>query len=108
MISGLVGRNPGLSAPLSKFGDIKVESQFGGLMTKVVALFITATLTVALAGCSNGSEKQFDISPIFPLSSGKCAKYNGKQSGEGFNSTCMVSQSDCARAAEDWRQAMQK
>jgi hypothetical protein len=75
---------------------------------KITALLLTATIGIAVTGCSSSAGKQYDISPIFPLSSGKCAKYHGDQHGEGFNSTCLVTKSECERAAADWRQAMRE
>jgi hypothetical protein len=65
-------------------------------------------VSLVLLGCSGSSGKKYDISPIFPLSSDKCSTYNGKASGEGFGATCMVSKSDCERAAADWRRAMRE
>lgn len=76
----------------------------GSVRGAVLVLAITAT--IAIGGCSSGDERQFDISPIFPLSADKCASYNGEESGEGFSATCMVTKSDCERAAADWREAM--
>ena len=67
---------------------------------RVAALLVAAIVTIGVSGCSNG--KQYDISSIFPLSADKCAKYNGDEPGDG---SCMVTKSECERAAEDWRQA---
>lgn len=74
-------------------------------MTRIATLFATVTLAAAVSGCLSSEGKDYDISPIFPLSSNKCAEYNGEQSGEGFSATCMVTKSDCERAAADWKQA---
>lgn len=76
-------------------------------MTKVVALFAVASLTVAVAGCGGADAKTYDISPIFPLSSGKCAHYGGDQQGSGITGTCMVTKAQCEKAAIDWRKAME-
>jgi hypothetical protein len=67
---------------------------------RVTAFLVAAAATIAISGCSNG--KQYDISPIFPLSADTCAKYNGDEPGDG---SCLVTESDCERAAEDWRLA---
>jgi len=72
---------------------------------RVALAAIVVTITVAVAGCLSSSGKNYDISPIFPLSD-KCAKYHGDQSGEGIAASCMVTKSECAKAAADWRQAM--
>jgi hypothetical protein len=63
-------------------------------------------LTIGATSCSDENARQYDISPIFPLTSDKCAQYNGEESGEGLSATCMVTKADCERAAADWRQAM--
>lgn len=76
------------------------------MMRKIAALFATASTAVALTACG-ADGKTYDISPIFPLSSGKCAKYGGDQQGSGITATCMVTQAECEKAAADWRQAMQ-
>jgi hypothetical protein len=62
---------------------------------------------MSFAAC--GAEKRsYDIAPIFPLSSDKCAKYHGDASGEGFQSSCMVTKSECERASADWESSMQR
>jgi hypothetical protein len=61
---------------------------------------------VALSACGQG-EKSYDISSIFPLTAGKCARYNGDEEGSGITATCMVSKDDCEQAAADWRESMQ-
>lgn len=76
------------------------------MMTRIVASVAVASMAVALTGCG-GAAKSYDISPIFPLSSGKCAKYGGDQQGSGFGAACMVSKGECEKAAADWRNAMQ-
>jgi hypothetical protein len=76
------------------------------MMTKIVASVAAASMAVALTGCG-GAAKSYDISPIFPLSSDKCARYGGDQHGSGLAATCMVTKSECEKAASDWRSAMQ-
>lgn len=68
-----------------------------------------AVLLLATSACSDASSggRDYDISPVFPLSAGKCARYNGVEEGEGLTSRCMVTKTDCERAASDWRDAMQ-
>jgi len=75
-------------------------------MTKILVLFAAASIAVALAGCGGAGAKTYDISPIFPLSSDKCAKYGGDQKGSGITATCMVTKAECEKAAADWRNAM--
>jgi hypothetical protein len=75
-------------------------------MTKVVAFLATASIAVALTGCVGADAKTYDIAPIFPLSSGKCAKYDGDETGSGVTATCMVTKDECEKAASDWRAAM--
>ena len=74
---------------------------------RIWALLAAAIMALALTGCGDAGAKTYDISPIFPLSSGKCAKYDGDQQGSGINATCMVSKNECERAAADWRKAME-
>jgi hypothetical protein len=76
-------------------------------MTKLIAFFVAATMAVALSGCGGANAKAYDISPIFPLSSGKCAQYGGDQQGSGVSATCMVTKAECEKAAADWRRAME-
>lgn len=76
-------------------------------MTRIVAFFATVGMTVALPACGGSDAKSYDISPIFPLSAGKCAKYDGDQQGSGITATCMVTKAECEKAAADWRRAMQ-
>jgi hypothetical protein len=74
---------------------------------RLVALFAVASIAAAMTGCGTSDAKTYDISPIFPLSSGKCAQYDGNQSGSGLGATCMVTKTECEKAAADWRSAMQ-
>lgn len=76
------------------------------MKTRIFAFFMAAIVVVALAACG-ASGKTYDISPIFPLDSGKCAKYNGDEEGSGITATCMVSKGECEKAAADWEEAMQ-
>jgi len=77
------------------------------MMTRTLALvFAAVSLAVALTACGGASAKTYDIAPIFPLSSDKCAKYGGEQKGSGFSASCMVTKSECEKAAADWRAAM--
>jgi hypothetical protein len=86
--------------------DLNRHGERSSLAMRIAALFVAAAVTIVVSGCTNTEEKRYDISPIFPLSADKCAKYNGDETGEGPNATCMVTKSECERAAEDWRQAM--
>jgi len=76
-------------------------------MTRLVAFFAAASVAVAVTGCGGAEAKTYDISPIFPLSSGKCAKYGGDEEGSGISATCMVTKGECERAATEWRKAME-
>lgn len=77
------------------------------MTSRVFAFLATVAMAAAVAGC--GSEKKtYDIAPIFPASTDKCARYGGDQKGEGFQATCLVSKSECEKAAADWRNSMQK
>jgi hypothetical protein len=77
------------------------------MRTRVFAFFATASMTAALSGCGGGGAQAYDISPIFPLSSGKCARYGGHEEGSGVTAKCMVTKAECEKAAADWRSAMQ-
>lgn len=74
-------------------------------MPRRIGLLAAASLTIALSSCG-GSDKTYDISPIFPLSSDKCARYDGDEKGTGIDATCMVTKEECEKAAADWRNAM--
>jgi hypothetical protein len=76
------------------------------MTTKFHAFIAAASMTVALGGCAGSDAKTYDISPIFPLSSDKCARYGGDQKGTGFSASCMVNKAQCEKAAADWRNAM--
>lgn len=76
------------------------------LKVKMLALFAVAGLSVTLSACGGG-DKTYDISPVFPLTANKCAKYHGDEQGSGISATCMVTKDECERAAADWRQAME-
>jgi uncharacterized lipoprotein YehR (DUF1307 family) len=76
------------------------------MTTKLHAFIAAASMSVALGGCADSNAKKYDISPIFPLSSDKCAKYDGDQEGSGITATCMVSKAECEKAAADWRNVM--
>lgn len=88
-------------------GFSEQEGRSYRLKIKISALVAAATMTLVLTGCGDAGAKTYDISPIFPLSSGKCAKYDGDQQGSGINATCMVSKTECEKAAADWRKAME-
>jgi uncharacterized lipoprotein YehR (DUF1307 family) len=75
------------------------------MMTKLSAAVAASVMAIALTACGGGA-KGYDIAPIFPLSSDKCARYNGDQEGSGITASCMVSKSECQRAAADWRNEM--
>jgi hypothetical protein len=76
------------------------------MRTQVCACLAMAAAAIALTACG-GSDKTYDISPVFPLSSGKCAEYHGDEEGSGITATCMVDKNECERAAADWRESMQ-
>jgi hypothetical protein len=74
--------------------------------SRLVAFFATATTVLALSACGQSDSKTYDISPVFPLSSDKCARYDGKTEGAGITAHCWVTKAKCEQAVEDWRQAM--
>ena len=74
--------------------------------TRVLAVCAVATTVLALSACGHKNAKTYDIAPIFPLSSDKCQKYDGKTEGSGIAARCWVTKSECEQAASDWRQAM--
>jgi hypothetical protein len=77
------------------------------MMTRIFAFVAVASMAAALSGCVGADAKSYDISPIFPLSSGKCAQYGGHEEGSGVTATCIVTKAECEKAAADWRQAME-
>ena len=68
-------------------------------------LGVAGMLLMAATACGSGGSGTYDIGPIFPLTKNKCAKYNGKESGSGLSSQCLVGAADCKRAAADWLEA---
>lgn len=73
---------------------------------RTLAVLASVISIVALTACGGADSKTYDISPIFPLSTDKCAKYGGDEEGSGLTATCMVSKAECERAAADWREVM--
>lgn len=73
----------------------------------VPVVVLTMLGASACLGGGSGSSKTYDISPIFPLSPDKCAKYDGDAEGSGIDARCWVTKDECEKAASDWRQAMQ-
>ena len=71
-----------------------------------ILLAVTATI-FTLSACGSSDKKTYDISPIFPFTSNKCAKYDGEVEGTGPLSYCWVTKSQCERAVTDWHQATQ-
>jgi hypothetical protein len=78
------------------------------LRAKVLAGFIVTISVLGASACGHKDAKAYDIAPIFPLSSDKCAKYNGTAEGSGFGAHCWVTKVECENAASDWRQAMRQ
>lgn len=75
---------------------------------RILVLCAAASMAVVLLpACAGTDAKTYDISPIFPLSADKCARYGGDEEGSGHSATCMVTKAECERAAADWREAMQ-
>jgi hypothetical protein len=106
--TGLLARRRPVTSPLAAR-----EETDSGLTPKSrtpprVALFAVATTVLALTACGSGDSKTYDISSIFPLSSDKCTRYDGKAEGTGIGARCYVTKAKCEQAAQDWRQAMQK
>jgi hypothetical protein len=76
------------------------------MTTKFYGFITAASMTLALGGCAASDGKTYDISPIFPLSADKCARYGGDQEGTGITASCMVTKDQCEKAATDWRTTM--
>lgn len=79
-----------------------------GTASRCAAFFAAAITVMALSSCTQGGSKDYDIAPIFPLSSDKCARYDGTAEGSGFGAHCWVTKEKCEQAAQDWRQSMQQ
>jgi len=75
-------------------------------MNQITALLAAIILAITVSGCVVADAKEYDISPIFPLSADKCERYNGEEVGEGPRPSCFVTKADCERAASDWNQSM--
>ncbi len=76
------------------------------MKSRIFAFLAAASMAAALTACGGGG-KTYDISPVFPLTEGKCAKYNGEEQGSGITATCMVTKDDCEKAVADWKTAME-
>lgn len=72
---------------------------------RLAVLLSLAALTVGATGCGP-DQKTYDIGPLFPLSAGKCAKYDGDAQGSGAGASCYVTKEECENAARDWDAAM--
>ena len=68
----------------------------------VAPLVVALAAVVGLPACGGNDERVYDIRPIFPLDPDKCDRYDGRAEGR----SCFVTQSQCERAATDWREAM--
>lgn len=77
------------------------------MKTRLVMCTATAGIALALCSCGGAEAKTYDISPIFPLSSGKCARYDGHEEGSGLTASCMVTKAQCEKAAADWKRSME-
>lgn len=75
--------------------------------SQLIAVFAAAATMLAASACGNTDSKTYDISPIFPLSSDKCAKYDGRTEGTGLAAHCWVTKDKCKQAASDWQRAVQ-
>jgi hypothetical protein len=75
---------------------------------RLIAVVAATTLVLAASACGGSDSRNYDIAPIFPLTSNKCAKYDGKAEGSGFTAHCWVTKAQCEQAAQDWRQAMRQ
>lgn len=95
-----------MSTTDEKVHDMKPGNAMSAARIAAVALAVGLAATVS--GCGSSNARNYDISPIFPLSAGKCAKYGGVQKGTGPDATCMVTQDECKQAAADWRQVMRQ
>jgi hypothetical protein len=70
-----------------------------------IAAVLAASVGVVAGGCGSAS-KAYDIGPIFPLSTDKCAKYHGNEKGTGVIASCMVTKDECEKATADWQASM--
>ncbi len=80
-------------------------------IARTLALTAALLSVCALSACNPSgsgasSTHSYDISPIFPLSPGKCAQYGGDQQKSGSGGACLVTKAECERAASDWRRSM--
>ena len=82
-----------------------IENRRNAVSWRPAALLVAVTLMSAVCGCSSSDSKTYDISPIFPLTANKCAKYDGKSEGSGFAAKCLVTRDKCEQAVQDWRNA---
>ena len=84
-------------------GSVKVRTR---LQAGALGLVLAGGMALGLTACAHKDSRAYDIGPVFPLSSGKCAKYDGQADGSGFGAHCWVTKANCERAASDWRNAM--
>jgi len=75
---------------------------------RLLAFAAAAATALSLTACGSSSSKTYDIAPIFPLSSDKCAKYDGNKEGDSITGHCWVTKEQCENAAQDWHNSMQQ
>jgi hypothetical protein len=113
-LDGVIGsagddRSRGVSVQQLRGAETRLRPKCRQRITsRLIATFAVAITVLAVSACGQSDSKKYDIAPIFPLSSDKCAKYDGKAQGGGFSAHCWVTKTECERAASDWRQAMQQ
>ena len=76
--------------------------------SRVISFLAVSAAVMALAAGGQSDTTSSDISPIFPLSADKCAKYDGNAEGSGFSAPCWVTPAKCEQATPDWQQAMRE
>jgi hypothetical protein len=109
VITDPAAHRPGvISLPAGKAGAELDRKRRPRTTSRSIACFAVATAVLAVSSCGQTNSKTYDISPIFPLTANKCAKYGGKTEGTGFNAHCWVTKAECQQAAQDWMQAMQQ
>ena len=107
-ISGRVEHQSGSGKPREIMGRRRRRVQRLAAARRCTALLALAATTVfTLSACGSSDKKSYDISPIFPLTADKCAKYDGQVEGTGLLAHCWVTKSKCEQAVTDWHLAMQ-
>ena len=67
-----------------------VVAEKARMRARAVTYAMVLAIALAFCACGTSDAKTYDISPIFPLSTNKCATYEGTVQGSGLTAHCWV------------------